>query len=285
MKNKFLIITLLAALLTASCSENIPNQNQDQNINLDETVTDTNKNAENQDISGLDEGATIKDVSIPEEPSETEEILKAEDIENPHADGLPTAFENEDLKNYIAENSVFSLANIEVSLSAIIETRNEATAYFYLKGYTPSNDISSRTENDKNSIILTWITNKDIDIQNEFNRTREDRYEYLDENQIYLYTDYSSMYGVMKKQVIWLEHGTLFTLTMPASLYTETSTVEMFEVEIAENIEILESEEPSTETVDSTMVAPDSIYVSDSSEPIAVDPIMPSEIANSSVNP
>lgn len=285
MKNKFLIITLLAALLTASCSENIPNQNQDQNINLDETVADTNKNAENQDISGLDEGATIEDVSIPEEPSETEEILKAEDIENPHADGLPTAFENEDLKNYIAENTVFSLANIEVSLSAILESRNEATAYFYLKGYTPSNEISSRIENDKNSIILTWITNKDIDIQNEFNRTREDRYEYLDENQIYLYTDYSSTYGVMKKQVIWLEHGTLFTLTMPASLYTETSTVEMFEVEIAENIEILESEEPSTETVDSTMVAPDSIYVSDSSEPIAVDPIIPPEIANSSVNP
>lgn len=261
MNKKIFILSMLAVALITSCAKTEDPQNNDENI-----ISDNQEiNNEIQDTEGLlSNEIKISDINISE---------------------IITPVENIESETPISESTVFLPANIDATLSSIYEYTSETTATLYLNGYTPSFDSSSRVENDKNQVTLTWIRNKEIDIQNEFDRTFKDGYEYLDENQTYIYKDYKSLYGVMKKQIVWIDYGTLFTLTIPASLYTETSTVEMFEIEIAENIDIIENNEFTAETSGTITIEPDSVYINISDEPIEVEPIMPPEIANATVNP
>ncbi len=280
MKYKVLITALLTLIFTTSCSENITNQNIEQNENSNEKVVLTNENL--TDLNSDDNSVTEDLVTI--EYDNTSQISESEssteDVDTPNISERPIEYDNIELENFISENTIFALSNFEAKLGFIVEAPRETTAYYGINGYDPSDRDITPAESDNNTLILTWKTDKSIDVQESFSRTAAGNYTYLDDNQQYLHHDYPATSGVILKNIVWLEHGTLFKLTMPASLYNETSTIEMFKVEITENPDTIEQELSSTETIGSDIVEPEPMYVNNNSEPVAVDPVIPPEIAN-----
>ena len=246
MAKKLFILIILTIVLTTSCAQTDTKINQDPNNIPNETITSDITQIENKQSNQLE----VTDINI------SERI---------------TPINNNELEVFVSKNTIFFPTNIEATLASISIFGSETTAEFYLKGYTPTSDNSARIENNKNQILLTWITNNEIDIQYEFNRTYEDGYKYLDEKQTYIYKDYQSMFGVMKKQIVWMDYGTLFTLTIPASLYNETSNLEIFKVEVSQDIDIIKNSNASTEKIENESFI-DVTHIHNNSDVVIEDP-------------